>query len=81
MTGDDLRSAVRTVWEEVLGTVVDDDTEFFDAGGTSFAALRIIATINGRRGTSVSVKVLFDHSRFGDFTAALDRETGLVRQV
>ncbi|MBL1285905.1 acyl carrier protein [Streptomyces sp. NPDC057067] len=81
MTDDDLRSAVRTVWEEVLDTVVDDDTEFFDAGGTSFAALRIIATINGRRGTSVSVKVLFDNSRFGDFTAALGHEPGVVQHA
>ncbi|MFD1832893.1 phosphopantetheine-binding protein [Streptomyces desertarenae] len=81
MTGEELRSAVRTVWEEVIGAGVDDDTDFFDAGGTSFAALRIVATLNSRHAIAVPVKVLFEASRFADFTAALDHEPGLARQT
>ncbi|WP_193097151.1 phosphopantetheine-binding protein [Streptomyces sp. C8S0] len=61
MTDEALRSAVRTIWQEVLGADVDDDTDFFDTGGTSFAALRIIATLDDRHRMSTPVKVLFDN--------------------
>ncbi|MCX4762829.1 phosphopantetheine-binding protein [Streptomyces sp. NBC_01275] len=77
MTGEELRTAVRTIWREVLGADVDDDTDFFDAGGTSFAALRIVATLNDRHGTPTPVKVLFDSPRFADFVAVLDKEPEL----
>ncbi|WP_133912175.1 phosphopantetheine-binding protein [Streptomyces sp. NBC_00582] len=71
MTGEELQSAVRTIWREVLGADVADDTDFFDAGGTSFAALRIVAMLDDRHGTPTPVKVLFDNSRFADFVAAI----------
>ncbi|WP_433399600.1 phosphopantetheine-binding protein [Streptomyces sp. CA-146814] len=79
MTDKELRRAVRTVWEEVLGADVDDDTDFFDAGGTSFAALRIVATLNSRHAIAISVKALFENSRFTDFAAAVDQDPGLTR--
>ncbi|MER6447529.1 hypothetical protein DEJ51_17245 [Streptomyces venezuelae] len=80
MTGEELRTEVRTIWQDVLGTDVDDDTDFFGAGGHSFAALRIIAVVNDRHGTSAPVKVLFDNPRFADFVAALDEQPELSRQ-
>ncbi|OII69322.1 MULTISPECIES: phosphopantetheine-binding protein [unclassified Streptomyces] len=80
MTDEALRSAVRTIWQEVLGADVDDDTDFFDTGGTSFAALRIIATLDDRHRMSTPVKVLFDNPRFADFVAVLDKEPELSRQ-
>jgi acyl carrier protein len=76
MTGEELRSTVEAIWREVLGADVDDDTDFFDAGGHSFAALRIIAMLNNRHGAPTPVKVLFDSPRLADFVAALDRGPG-----
>jgi acyl carrier protein len=72
MTG--LRETTEEIWREVLATDVDDDTDFFDAGGHSFAALRIIAMLNDRHDRVTPVKVLFDNPRFGDFVAALSVE-------
>ncbi|GGN93972.1 hypothetical protein GCM10011579_093010 [Streptomyces albiflavescens] len=80
MTDDELRTAVGTIWREVLGADVDDDTDFFDAGGHSFAALRIIAVLNNRHGSTTPVKVLFDNPRFADFVAALDKKPELSPQ-
>jgi yersiniabactin nonribosomal peptide/polyketide synthase len=77
MTGAGLRATIEEIWREVLGTDVDDDTDFFDAGGHSFAALRIIAMLNDRYDHPTPVKVLFDHSRFADFVTALSEESGL----
>ncbi|WP_405798414.1 acyl carrier protein [Streptomyces sp. NBC_01506] len=77
MTEEELRTSVRTIWREVLGAEVDDSTDFFDAGGTSFAALRIIAMLNDRHGTPTPVKTLFDNSRFSEFVAALDEKSRL----
>lgn len=80
MTGDGLRATTEEIWREVLETDVDDDTDFFDAGGHSFAALRIIAMLNDRHGNTMPVKVLFDHPRFGDFVEALGKELDLTSQ-
>jgi hypothetical protein len=80
MTDEELRTAVRTIWREVLEADVDDGTDFFDAGGTSFAALRIIAMLNDRHGTPTPVKMLFDNSRFIDFLAVLDKKSELSTQ-
>lgn len=74
MTDDELRTTVGTVWREVLGADVDDDTDFFEAGGHSFAALRIIAVLNDRHRSSIPVKVLFDNPRLADFVAVLDAD-------
>ncbi|MBD0420490.1 phosphopantetheine-binding protein [Streptomyces sp. NPDC052309] len=80
MTDDELRTAVGTIWREVLEADVDDDTDFFGAGGHSFAALRIIAVLGSRHGVSVPVKVLFDNPRFADFVAVLAKEPELSPQ-
>ncbi|MFF7307754.1 phosphopantetheine-binding protein [Streptomyces sp. NPDC008137] len=77
MTGEGLRATVEEIWREVLGAEVDDDSDFFDEGGHSFAALRIIAMLNDHNDQPTPVKVLFDNPRFGDFVAALEKETGL----
>lgn len=66
-----LRTATEEIWREVLKVDVDDDTDFFDEGGHSFAALRIIALLNDRCDNKASLQVLFDHPRFGDFVTAL----------
>jgi acyl carrier protein len=80
MTGEGLRATTEEIWREVLGADVDDDTDFFDEGGHSFAALRIIAMLNDRYDNQTPVKVLFDNSRFGDFVAVLSKELGLSPQ-
>ena len=76
MTAGVLRTTTEEIWREVLEVDVDDDTDFFDEGGHSFAALRIIALLNDRYDGKASLQVLFDHPRFGDFVAALGRDVG-----
>lgn len=77
MTVDGLRAASEEIWREVLQDDVDDDTNFFDHGGFSFAALRIVATLNERYGNGAPVQMLFDNPRFGDFVAAFGKEMGI----
>lgn len=77
MTGAGLRETTTEIWREVLGTDVDDDTDFFDAGGHSFAALRITAMLHDRYDRPAPVKLLFDHPRLADFVTALGEEMGL----
>jgi acyl carrier protein len=52
---------------------VDADTDFFDAGGTSLAAMQIISALEERCGKRVPLRVLFDNPRFEEFVAALAR--------
>lgn len=77
MTVDGLRATSEEIWQEVLQEDIDDDTNFFDHGGFSFAALRIIAMLNEQYDKQAPVQVLFDNPRFGDFVAALGREMGI----
>lgn len=74
MSGVGLRTATEEIWRDVLQAEIDDDTDFFDNGGHSFAALRIIAMLNERYENPTPVQVLFDNPRFGDFVTALGRQ-------
>jgi hypothetical protein len=66
-----LRDRVEEVWHDVLQVEISDDTDFFDFGGHSFLALRIIALLDDRHGIRPPVRLLFGNPRFGDFVAAL----------
>lgn len=77
MTAGVLRTTTEEIWREVLDVDVDDDTDFFDEGGHSFAALRIIAMLNDHYDGKANLRVLFDHPRFGDFVTALGKDLGV----
>ena len=48
------------VWERAFGRPVGADDEFFDAGGTSLAAARIVAALREEHGVQPSVAELYD---------------------
>lgn len=71
----DLTTQAHAIWEESFcgefDGVIDAETDFFDIGGHSFLALRIIAKLNTACGVRIPLRTLFDNPRFGDFVAAV----------
>ncbi|WP_055524416.1 alpha/beta fold hydrolase [Streptomyces graminilatus] len=60
--------AVIEVWGELLpATEVNGQTRFFEAGGTSIAAMRGCAKLSSRLGVRVPVKILLNHGRLDEF--------------
>jgi aryl carrier-like protein len=58
-TDDERR--VAAVWREILGhDAIGRDQDFFDLGGTSLAAMRVIARLRDRHGVDLPIATLFD---------------------
>jgi yersiniabactin nonribosomal peptide/polyketide synthase len=76
---DRLVVELRAAWVEALRQPVDRDTDFFDAGGDSLAALGIIATVNGIFERRIPLRTLFDNPQFGAFVEAVRGQLGYVR--
>jgi hypothetical protein len=74
MAKDRVREAAREAWATVLTTEVGDSTDFFEVGGHSFLAIRIVALLDEALGTQVPLTLLFDHPCFADFVAAVEKE-------
>ncbi|OBJ70864.1 hypothetical protein A5643_09140 [Mycobacterium sp. 1274756.6] len=59
--GDPTEEILAAVYAQVLGLErVGVDDSFFDLGGDSLSAMRVVAAINQALGTEVAVRVLFD---------------------
>lgn len=58
-------------WAEELGIAIEPDTDFFDAGGTSQMAMRIIAGMQGSCPVPIPLRTIFDQSRFCDFVRVI----------
>ncbi|MCW7538711.1 AMP-binding protein [Aquabacterium sp. A7-Y] len=62
-----LEQQVAAVWREVLGlSAVRRDDHFFELGGSSLAAARLVGLLNERLGLSLAVLDLYQHSVLGD---------------
>jgi acyl carrier protein len=72
---------IREVWEESLGTTVDDRTDFFDANGHSFMAIRIISRLDSSYQAKLPLRMLFDNPRFDRFVGAVARHLRAAEQV
>ncbi|MFJ9471263.1 condensation domain-containing protein [Streptomyces caniferus] len=65
--------ALAEVWAEVLGCAAPgDDDDFFELGGHSLLANTLLERIEECLGARVSLRELFEASRFGDFVALLE---------
>jgi phthiocerol/phenolphthiocerol synthesis type-I polyketide synthase E len=72
----DLRSRLRELWISALGvSEVDDEHDFFDAGGNSLTAIDIMAQVRESFGIELSIGLLLQARTFGRLVAAL-RENG-----
>ncbi|MBX8607373.1 alpha/beta fold hydrolase [Pseudomonas cichorii] len=64
-------SAVSDLWQELLGQSLDAESDFFQSGGDSLIATRMIARLNRMGYPGSSLRNLFDNPRMGDFCATL----------
>ncbi|MET9107938.1 MupA/Atu3671 family FMN-dependent luciferase-like monooxygenase [Streptomyces zhihengii] len=68
-----LRAVVRTAWEKALArTGFGADEDFFDLGGDSIAAIRVVAELNSRLGGSLPVNLVYLHPTVDALASALD---------
>lgn len=56
------------IWKEVIGVEdIDSETNFYDIGGDSVLAFRIIAAINQKYDLDISISTMLDYYIFGEF--------------
>ena len=70
---DQLVGQLHDLWADALGVEVHDQLDFFEAGGDSLVAMRIIGEATAMCGTRVTLRALFDNSRFGEFVDVIAR--------
>ncbi|MGF1426685.1 acyl carrier protein [Kitasatospora sp. LaBMicrA B282] len=71
-TREAVDATVTGIWAEVLKATPDrPEIHFFDIGGTSLAAMRVITRLRSRWPVTFPMRLLFDHPVLGDFTAAV----------
>ena len=67
---DALESTIANIWEEILGVkVVASDHDFFELGGTSLHAARVVTKTRAAFGVKLSAQMLFEHSTLAGFAA------------
>ena len=69
--------AVAAIWREVLSVdEVGAEDDFFDLGGHSLKATRILSRIAARLGVELPVGVIFDHPTVREMAALVDERLG-----
>ena len=62
------------LWSGILGTTsIEPDDDFFQLGGHSLAAVRLVARIADATGVVVSPQLVFETPRLSDLAASIDR--------
>jgi thioesterase domain-containing protein len=75
-----VREKVARVWKELLGGIeITPDTDFFDAGGHSLTALRVVARLNEHPSTRTSIRNLMMNPVFDEFLATLAGPGPVIR--
>jgi amino acid adenylation domain-containing protein len=69
----DLERQIAAVWEEVLGVTrpIGVDESFFDLGGHSLVASRLVAALRERLAVPVPLRLIFESPTVADMAAAL----------
>jgi amino acid adenylation domain-containing protein len=62
---------VREAWRTLFGSDVSPDANFFDNGGTSLLALRLVRLLRGRAAGPVNVRDVYRHPTVGQLTTFL----------
>ena len=77
--GDDLERELRAIWESVLGqSGISLDADFFDLGGHSILAVRVLAEIDRRMGRQLRTAAFFEAPTIRSFARLLRDEGALV---
>ncbi|MEA2450849.1 MAG: acetoacetyl-CoA synthetase, partial [Thermoleophilaceae bacterium] len=64
---------LRAIWETVLGVApLRDDDNFFDIGGTSLAALRLLEAIHQHMGLDLPLSILLDAPTIAQMAGVID---------
>jgi acyl carrier protein len=70
---DTLESKIASIWEEILGVeTVAPANDFFELGGTSLHAARVVTKTRAAFGVKLSAQTLFEHSTLAGFAAQVD---------
>lgn len=65
--------AIRLIWCRVLGVEnFEGDHDFFELGGDSISAMRIVSTTQNTLGFELPIDLLFSHPRLTDFCREVD---------
>jgi acyl carrier protein len=78
---DEVERELADIWEELIGVGglgVDDD--FFELGGDSLVAVRLVARIRERLGIELDVRALFDCQTIARLAARVREELGTTAQ-
>ncbi|MGK5639435.1 thioester reductase domain-containing protein, partial [Streptomyces sp. URMC 126] len=68
---------IAAVWREVLGLrEIDPDEDFFEAGGHSLRAVRVLLRLRERLGVDLPVQVFFEARTVSALAAVFDRARG-----
>jgi yersiniabactin nonribosomal peptide/polyketide synthase len=65
---------LRAIWSDLLSCEVRADTHFFVSGGDSLSGALLIARVNHRFGTGLTIADLFENPEFGDFRTWLTHQ-------
>ena len=70
----ELEAVLTRLWSEVLGMgrvgVTDD---FFELGGNSVVAIRLVASIRDQLGVTLAMRELFDHPTVAEVAARIEQ--------
>jgi amino acid adenylation domain-containing protein/FkbM family methyltransferase len=69
-------AAVSAIWSEVLGKPVRADDDFFDIGGNSLAAARVITRLRERYAPDIPIRWIFEAPRLDAFAGLLRAHPG-----
>jgi acyl carrier protein len=77
----DVASALKRIWQSVLGVPVGGADNFLDLGGDSFDAVRIVTRIRGELGCEISLIDLFDRPSIEEFAPVVTQSLALVQHA
>jgi len=74
-----VESTVAEIWRALLGGApVGRDDDFFDRGGNSLSAMRMVARIERATGVRLGVRTVFDRPRLADLAQAIAHPADVV---
>ncbi|MDX1693196.1 MAG: non-ribosomal peptide synthetase [Ketobacteraceae bacterium] len=64
----DREQQVASIWKDVLGEDVNFASDFFELGGNSMMAIRLVRKINESLGTNLHAQAIYENPAFSHFT-------------